>query len=132
MRGRVEMRRDRAQHGVAHVLQGFVVGEVARPDQRDAGLVEPALDKLLGENRGLCGGMNTNRACGDASLDALQEGRKVGAAQRHADRFRSTWPPAALVIVKVSSASRPGANSVTSVTALLKPFLISPIRHDGR
>src|SRR5262249_34695213 len=52
----VLMRRDDADHLVAQAVELVVVGEVARADDADAGLVEPALDELLGEDAGLGAG----------------------------------------------------------------------------
>ena len=67
-----------AQHGVAHVRQGFVVGQIARPNQLDTGLVEPALDELLGESRGLNGRNEHEQGLRRRVLTRCRNGAKSG------------------------------------------------------
>ena len=51
MRRRVEVGGHRAEHDVAHIVQGIVVGEVAGSEQPDPRLVEPALDRTASSAR---------------------------------------------------------------------------------
>src|SRR6185295_2630514 len=46
VRSRIVVRRDDAEHHVALAGQLVVIGQVARPDDLDVGLVEPALTEL--------------------------------------------------------------------------------------
>jgi hypothetical protein len=43
------MRGDRAERGIAHIVQQIIVHDVAGTDDPDPGLVETALGKLLHE-----------------------------------------------------------------------------------
>src|SRR5215468_5956536 len=50
MQDRIESSRDRAKHGITHSSEILVIGQIAGPDQADAGLVEAALNELPCEN----------------------------------------------------------------------------------
>ena len=80
--GRVKMRGDGADHGVAHAGQQVVVGDVARADHLDAGLVEAALGVLLHEGAALARGHEHEDGVRLGVGRALQERReiRVGAA----------------------------------------------------
>ncbi|MEA2927910.1 MAG: branched-chain amino acid transport system substrate-binding protein, partial [Hyphomicrobiales bacterium] len=80
------VRRHGADHGVAHIRQQVVIGDVAGADQLDAGLVEPALDELLDEGDALSGGHEDELRIGLRIGGALQERRDVRVRERHADR----------------------------------------------
>src|SRR5262249_36470540 len=53
--GRIEVCRHDAEHAVSHAVEEVVVGDVARSEQADAGLVETALQELPDEGRRLTG-----------------------------------------------------------------------------
>ena len=83
MIGRIVAGRDGADDAVAHVGQVVVVGDVARADQLDAGLVEPAVDELLDEQAGLAGRDEHEQRVRIGVARPLQERREVGVGERH-------------------------------------------------
>ena len=79
------MHGENAERDVAHVRQLFVGGDVARPDQLDARLVEPEVGEVLHHRgRRLAGRNEHHQAVGLRVLHALHIGRPVGVLQRHA------------------------------------------------
>ncbi|MNS95801.1 hypothetical protein D3C72_1300730 [compost metagenome] len=90
MGGGVVERGDHAQRGVAHGRQHMVVGQVARGNHADAGGGQPALPEALHERHALfAGGQEQEYGFGPGVLDALDERRELGVAQRHADRLEN-------------------------------------------
>ena len=87
MVGRIDVRGDHAEHGVAHAVEQVVVGDVARADDLDAGLVEPALGELLDEGAALARRHEHEDRVGLDVLGALQERREVRIGERHARSF---------------------------------------------
>lgn len=61
------MRRDRTDDLIAHLVEQIVVGDVARTDQLDPGLVEPAFDELTHEGGARADGTKMKMASGFAS-----------------------------------------------------------------
>ena len=80
-------RRDDPERDVAHVVQDVVVGDIPGADQFDAALVESPLGELLHENRAHAGGNEHEHRVRCEIVDLLQKWRKVGIAQRHAQRI---------------------------------------------
>ncbi len=87
MRGRIEMRGDGADHLVAHAVEQVIVGHVARADDLDPGLVEPALDELFDEGAALPGRHKDEDGVGLGVGRALQERREIRIGEREADRL---------------------------------------------
>ncbi|CCE10035.1 hypothetical protein BRAS3843_370020 [Bradyrhizobium sp. STM 3843] len=87
MRRRIDVGGDGAEHGVAHVLEQVVVGDIARPDHPDAALVEAALGILLHEVAALAGRHEHEDRVRLGVLHALQERREVRIGERHLDLF---------------------------------------------
>src|SRR5215510_10141053 len=85
VRRRVEVRRHGADHDVAHAVEQVVVGHVARADDLDAGLVQPALDELLDELGALAGWHEHEDGVRLGVGRALQERREVRARQGELD-----------------------------------------------
>jgi hypothetical protein len=72
-------RRDQPEGRIAHRLEHAVVGQVARGDDLDAGLLEPALLVPLDEgDRLAAGGRKTKIACGFESLARWMNGANSG------------------------------------------------------
>ena len=79
--GRIDMRGDGADDRVAHVVEKIVVGDVARADDLDAGLVEALLGKLPDEGAALSRGHEDEDRIGLVVGRALQERREVRIGQ---------------------------------------------------
>src|SRR5215471_19109597 len=115
------MRRDDAEHLIAHLIELVVIGEIAGTDHLDVRLVEAAFGELFGEDSRLRAGKVDERRIGREIADTLQERRKVGVGERDAhllDDLAAAWLKLAMNAV---SASMPGAHSFTSVTTRLLP-----------
>ena len=82
--GGVVVCRHHAQRGVAHGVEGVVVGHAAFGNHPNAGFVEPALGKLLHQRRAHARGHEGEQRVGLGVAHFLQEGGKVRAAQGHA------------------------------------------------
>ena len=87
MRRRVKVSGHRAEHDVAHVVQGVVVGEVAGTEQPDPRLVEPALDELPHQRGRLTGRDEHEKAVGRRVARPLQERCEIRVLQRNSQRF---------------------------------------------
>jgi len=74
--------RDQARD-VAHVVEEVVIGDVARPEQTDAGFVEPALHKLPHHGRGLARRNEDENPIRGSIAHALQERCEIRIEQRH-------------------------------------------------
>ncbi len=85
--GGVHVRRHDAEHGVAHPGERVVVRQIARPDDFYSGLVEAALDELLGKDRRLLARKKDEHRVGGGVARALQERREIGICERHAQRL---------------------------------------------
>ena len=81
------MRGDDAEHGIAHLRQQIVVGDVARSDHLDAGLVEAAFGELLHEGGALAGRHEHEDRIRLGVGRALQERREVRVGERDLDGF---------------------------------------------
>src|SRR5579862_6922226 len=103
------MRGQRAEHGIAHIRQSFIIAEIAWPDQRDAALVESALNELPGKARGLRGGDKNKKRLRGGFLDALQKRREIRVAQRHTDGFRDVTAGGLVVVGEAFLGLEPGS-----------------------
>ena len=79
---------DEPDHLIAGTVEAVVVAEVARPDDLDAGLAEPLLLELPGEDRRQRAGKVDEGGVGLEVGDALQRRREIGTRQRNAERVR--------------------------------------------
>ena len=102
---------DDAERDVADAVEDVVVDHVAGADQLDARLVEAALDELLHELRADARGHEDEERIRLGIGDALQEGREIGIAQRHADALDRAARRLELALVKELSASMARARS---------------------
>src|SRR5689334_24735449 len=87
---RIEARRDRAHHGIAHPRQIFIIGNIAGPNKLDAGLVESSLNELLGEDRGLARRNEDEQRIRSTIACPLQKGSKIWIRQRHFDGLENS------------------------------------------
>src|SRR5262249_37912116 len=112
-----------AKRDVAHVVEEVVIGDVARPEQADAGFVEPALHELPHHGRRLAGRDDDVNPVRAGSRTRCRNGANAGLS-KGTRNARGTSPPAAVnVCLKYVSESWPGAKSETTVATVLRPCL---------
>ena len=125
------MRGDGAERGIAHVVQQIVVHHVAGADHLDAGLVEPALGKLLHERAALTCRHEHEHGVRLGVFHPLQERRKVGIGQRHLDLFDDLAAAGGEVLLEEVQRVVTGSEVRGQRRDLLDAVLGGPVADDG-